>query len=69
MKKSSKKNKGKKIAEEAQNKIDSPTKLGAKGPFEFDNSGLSYFCCSKPGKTIPESLKEPCGHVFKQSPK
>ena len=58
MKGKSKKNKGKKIAEEAQNKIDSPTKLGAKGPFEFDNSGLSYFCCSTAGITIPESLKE-----------
>ena len=58
MKGKAKKSKGKKIAEEAQNKIDSPTKLGAKGPFEFDNCGLSYFCCSAAGVTIPESLKE-----------
>ena len=36
-----KKNKDKKIVEEARNKIDCPSKLGAKGPFEFDSPGLS----------------------------
>ena len=58
MKGKGKKNKGKKIAEEATNKIDCVTKLGAKGPFEFDNCGLSYYCCSTAGVTIPETLKE-----------
>ena len=58
MKCKSKKNKGKKIAEEAQNKIDSPTKTGGMGPFEFDSAGLSYYCCSQAGITIPEKIKE-----------
>ena len=56
MKGKSKKNKGKKIAEEAQNKIDSPTKTGGMGPFEFDSAGLSYYCCSQAGIKIPEDM-------------
>ena len=57
MKGKSKKNKGKIISDEAKNKIDSPTKTGGRGPFEFDCSGLSYFCCSQAGITIPETIK------------
>ena len=58
MKFSKKKLKNKKIVEEAQNKLDSPIKSGTRGPFEFDNSGFSYYCCSAAGITIPETLKE-----------
>jgi len=58
MKSNKKKLKNKKITEEAKNKIDSPIKSGGRGPFEFDNSGFAYYCCSTAGIIIPETLKE-----------
>ncbi len=58
MKSSKKKLKNKIIVEEAKNKIDSPIKPGARGPFEFDNLGFVNYCCSTAGITIPETLKE-----------
>ena len=47
-----------KIIEEAKNKIGSPIKQGAIGPFEFCNSGFSHYCLYSAGIKIPESLKE-----------
>ena len=58
MKLSKKKLKNKKITEEAKNKLDSPIKSGANGPFEFDNPGFANYCHSAAGITIPETLKE-----------
>ena len=58
MKSNKKKLKNKKITEEAKNKIDSPIKSGARGPFEFDNLGFAYYCCQTAGITIPETIKE-----------
>ena len=58
MKSNKKKLKNKKISEEAKNKIDSPIKSGARGPFEFDNPGFAFYCCQTAGIIIPETLKE-----------